>query len=257
MTQAYSAGFARIYNLRWGGFVRTVGPRLLDYADANWPRNADLSVLDLCCGTGQLATLFLERGYRVVGLDLSEPMLGFARENNRAALEQGRAQFVRGDAADFDLPEKFGLVVSTFDALNHLPGPEALQNCFRCVRESLVPGGHFVFDLNTRSGLNRWNWINVEDVQDLVLITRGVYDRDAGRAYTRISGFSRREDGFYERFEQTAYNCAFDLSEVKRWLEEQGFENVRFAPGRDFSLPLAEPEEEPRVFIFADRPESD
>ena len=39
----------------------------------------------------------------------------------------------------------------------------------------------------------------------LVLINRGVVLDDENRAYTQFTGFVRREDGLYERFEQAAF----------------------------------------------------
>jgi ubiquinone/menaquinone biosynthesis C-methylase UbiE len=47
-------------------------------------------VLDLPCGTGRLTRMLLSRGYQVTGADVSEAMLGHARENYRAyQREQG------------------------------------------------------------------------------------------------------------------------------------------------------------------------
>jgi ubiquinone/menaquinone biosynthesis C-methylase UbiE len=81
--QSYSQDFARVYNLRWSGFARQVAPLILDFYAATPIGHKDKTVLDLCCGTGHLAVYFLEKGYRVVGLDLSEHMLEYARENAR------------------------------------------------------------------------------------------------------------------------------------------------------------------------------
>lgn len=66
--QAYGAGFARVYNLRWSGFARQVAPLILEYFEVSPFAAANKRVLDLCCGTGQLALYFLEKGYRVVGI---------------------------------------------------------------------------------------------------------------------------------------------------------------------------------------------
>ena len=78
--QAYGPGFARVYNSQWGGFARQLAPRLLEWHERTYAGSAGKNVLDLCCGTGQLALYFLEKGYKVTGIDLSEPMLRFARE---------------------------------------------------------------------------------------------------------------------------------------------------------------------------------
>ena len=62
----------------------------------------------------------LDRGYHTVGIDLSPHMLAHAEENNRVYIESGQARFLQGDALDFRLEERFGLVVATYDALNQM-----------------------------------------------------------------------------------------------------------------------------------------
>ena len=182
--QAYNKGFARIYNARWGSFARQAAPLIIDFYKST-PSGQDNNnpVLDLCCGTGQLAVYFLENGYKVTGIDLSEHMLHFARENASQYIQSGQAKFIKDDASTFSLKERFGLVVSTYDALNHLNGEEMLRNCFQCVHA--VCEGYFIFDLNTRMGLKRWNSIYVdESSDDALIITRGIYDGKNDKAWT-------------------------------------------------------------------------
>lgn len=251
MTQAYGKGFAHVYNQRWAGFARSVAPRLLDFYAATPMGRSKQAVLDLCCGTGQLAVHFLEHDYRVVGLDLSEPMLSYARQNTLPFLTAGQAVFVQGDASQFTLNEHFGLVVSTFDALNHLENIQALRSCFACVHA--VSEGYFIFDLNTRLGLKRWNSINVDDVDELTVINRGLYDERGDKAWARITGYVRQPGGLYERFEETAFNTAYDMAQVKEALLETGWQNAYFARIDALQTPISDPEQESRVFIVASK----
>ncbi|SYZ72971.1 Methyltransferase type 11 [Candidatus Zixiibacteriota bacterium] len=248
--QAYGQGFAKVYNLKWAGFAKQVAPAILNYYESTPIGKANKKALDLCCGAGHLAVYLLEKGYRVVGIDLSEHMLHYARENTRQYLESGRAEFVKGDAADFKLKERFGLVYSTYDSLNHLENEEALKKCFKCVYD--VCDGYFIFDLNTQKGLKNWNMIHVNDsADDLVIITRSFYDGQGPKAWTKISGFIRQEGGLYERFEENVFNTVFKLERVKEALFEVGWKNVYFASMRDLSARILEPEEELRVFVVA------
>jgi SAM-dependent methyltransferase len=251
--QGYRPGFARVYNLRWTNFAQQAAPRIRAFYESTLLGHENHTLLDLCCGTGNLLLHFLDQGYQGTGLDLSEAMLGYARENAAAYVLTGQARFVQGNAADFSLDEQYGLVVSTFDALNHLPDMAALRGCFQSVYHHLLPGGVFVFDLNTRVGLRRWAGINIEDSTDLMVVVRGVFDAENGRALTYVSGFFAVEGGLYERFEETAYNIAFDLAEVETALRETGFGAVRFARLQDLDTPVPEPESEPRIFIIAEK----
>jgi SAM-dependent methyltransferase len=252
--QAYNRAFARIYNEQWIGFAQHVAPRIQEYYESTPASQVHRSLLDLCCGSGQLAVHFLTHGYRVVGIDLSEAMLDHARKNAAEYVQRGQARFIQADAAHFELDERCGLVVSTFDALNHLPGKEALRSCFASVYPVLEENGVFIFDLNTRAGLReQWSGISVQDRPELMIVNRGLYDEESERAWVRISGFVRTEGGLYERFEQTAYNTAFDLEETRAALLDAGWRHVHFARVQDLGTPLAEPEKERRVFVVAAR----
>ena len=248
--QAYGAGFAQVYNRRWSGFARQVAPFLCNFYAATPLSQQNRLILDLCCGTGQLAVYFLERGYQVVGLDLSAAMLHYACENATPYLETGQASFVQGDATAFSRPERFGLVVATFDALNHLPDLQALHNCFACV--AAVSAGYFIFDLNTRAGLRRWNNHEVdESYEDMTIVNHGIYAIDSARAWMKVTGFVRKADGSYEQFEQTAYNTVFAMQDVAAALCATGWQEVYFARLHELTTPLPDPEQEGRVFIVA------
>jgi SAM-dependent methyltransferase len=254
MTQAYGSAFARVYNQRWTAFAQNAAPVIRQFYESQPVARTNRRILDLCCGTGQLARYFLEAGYQVIGLDLSNPMLELARQNNLPFLVSGQARFEQADASNFELQRRVGMAVSTFDALNHLPDFTSLANCFKCVHAALVKSGFFIFDLNTIKGLkDRWTGILLEDTPDFFLLNRGLWIDELQRAYTRIIGFQRQENGLFERFEETAYNTAFDLQSVKQALLERGFRRVRMSRLADLSLPVEYPENENRVFFVAEK----
>lgn len=251
MGQAYGDKFAKVYNMLWGNFAESVAPFLLDFCRSEC-NIFNRYVLDLCCGTGQLARYLLKEGYYVIGIDLSEGMLYYAQENNKEFIKEGRAKFIKADACSFTIEEKVGLVVSTYDAINHIKDTKSLKNCFISVYRVLIDGGYFIFDLNTRLGLkNGWNSINFTDRDNIVLLNRSVYDEENNVAVVRITGFIQTKDGLYERFDEVVYNIGYDLNEVKEILEAIGFKGVYFARLKDLSSPILEPEKEYRVFVVA------
>jgi SAM-dependent methyltransferase len=251
--QAYGKNFARVYNLRWANFAQQVAPRLRAYYESTLLGQVDHSLLDVCCGTGQLALHFLDNGYAVTGLDLSPDMLEHARANAAPFVVGGQAEFSQADAADFHVDGLFGLAVSTFDALNHLPDLASLRGCFRSVFAVLRQNGTFIFDLNTRAGLKRWASIMIDDTPELMLVNRGLVDYAANRAYMHVSGFLQVSEGLYERFEETAYNTIFDLLDVQTALLESGFNATRFCRLQDLNGRLPDPESETRVYVVAEK----
>ena len=247
--QAYSKHFAKVYNLMWGGFANSYTPRIQELYENTPIGKTNKVMLDLCCGTGQLSKHFLEAGYRLVGLDLSSYMLDHARQNCIDFIVAEQAHFIHGDAANFQMEQKFGLVVSLFDALNHLPDVAALQGCFHSTFKVLEDGGYFIFDLNTKSGLRGWNGVQVHNTDEVFFLNRAIYDDQTVKAWTKITGFVRGEDGRYERFDETVYNTVFTMQDVMDWLLEVGFDRAYFASGSDLETPIDEPENEGRVFF--------
>ena len=114
--------------------------------------------------------------------------------------------------------------------------------------------GYFIFDLNTRSGLRRWNNVYVDESdEDALIITHGVYDGTSDKAWTRISGFVRLPNGLYERFEEIVFNTVFEMKKVSDLLHDAGWKNVYFARIQDLKTALDEPEKEGRVFVVASK----
>lgn len=247
--QAYGGTFAKVYNRYWTHFARRVGPQIADFFDADRAMTGTpRTLLDLCCGTGQVAAEFLRRSYQVTGIDLSPPMIEHAIENNRPAIERGTASFLIGDASSFHLPSKVSFALSVFDALNHLPDLAALGACFSCVWDSLSSPGLFVFDLNTPAAfLQNWNGIDVRDTEEATIINRGIYASGSDRALVSISGFLRTASGLYERFTQKIYETVFETDAVMELLSATGFSERYIAcPGE-----LGRAEEDPAAALRA------
>ena len=62
------------------------------------------SVLDLACGTGSLSMVLAERGYRVLGADLSEEMLAVAYGKAMALPKDKRPYFIHQAMQRLRLP---------------------------------------------------------------------------------------------------------------------------------------------------------
>jgi SAM-dependent methyltransferase len=249
--QEYGRVFSEVYDKRWAPFAQMFAPKLLDFYEKKDICQQNKTVLDLCCGPGQLGLLFLEKGYRIIGIDKSPHMISRARKKCSEYIRKGLAEFLEAEAASFHLPQRVGLVVSTFDSLNHLENTEKLAACFGCVYEVLSDQGYFVFDLNTREGLKHWTGMELQEDKELTLIKRGIYTAGMEKAYTQITGFILRENDLYEKFSEVFFNTAFDLSEVLEKLRSSGFRQAYFSNGKDLDAKLAEPEREGRVIAVA------
>jgi len=180
----------------------SVAPRIRAFYETTPVGASNRDLLDVCCGTGRLARHFLDNGYRVTGIDLSEEMLRLARRNAGEHLDKSRARFILADASDFTVEPGFGLATSTFDSLNLMPGLDELRRCLRCVRASLVDAGVFVFDVMTRRGfVQDYDATWVLDTEESLYSYRSVFDGEK-KATARMSGVVRNEQGQWDRFEE-------------------------------------------------------
>jgi demethylmenaquinone methyltransferase/2-methoxy-6-polyprenyl-1,4-benzoquinol methylase len=105
-------------------------------------RTGPARILDLCCGTGDLAFLAesgAARGSRVVGLDFTLAMLLVARERRGAGNRP--AAFAQGDAMRLPFHDASFDAVTIGYGLRNVADP---LGCLREVRRVLAPGGRVV-----------------------------------------------------------------------------------------------------------------
>lgn len=225
---AYDA-FAWLYDRDWGDISLAFVPALDRLVLGGLPPNA--RILDLACGTGQLAAALAERGFRVTGLDASAGMLALASSKTRAA------EFVLGDARSFVLPERFDAVLSVFDSLNHIMTLSDLRDVFARVRAALVPGGRFVFDLMTAEGYPTGSRdALVRD--DHVAVIRTRYDRATKRLRFDATLF-RRSGEHWERTDIVLHQRSYSDAQVRRALRDAGLVDIAVHRAEDLDLRAA------------------
>jgi trans-aconitate 2-methyltransferase len=176
----------------------------------------DSRILDLGCGTGELAhrlTLIAPDG-RVVGLDASASMVEEARRRHPGV------EFVNGAAQELS-PElgTFDLVVSTA-VLHWIPSPVHTA-VLRNVRSVLAPAGRFRAEFGGRGQIAAARRIMGEEVERMGLGVRPTWYFPAPAAYLRrlvAAGFSERDS--WVRLRQQRRPLP-DLVALRGWLRSQ------------------------------------
>ncbi len=184
-------------------------------------------ILDLACGTGIPTVLLAIRGYKMVGLDRSEEMLGLLEKKKRGL----PIETVRGDMTDFSLDEPMDAVICLYDSANYLLTEDKLRRCFICVRQALADGGLFVFDMNTVYSLSMFwgNRTTPRNVGDIYSIWQNSYDDKTKVSTLHLTFWEEKGDGSEpEKFEEVHQERAYTRHEIKRCLEAAGFSRVRF-----------------------------
>jgi SAM-dependent methyltransferase len=211
--------FAWLYNKHWGDRFALTALAVID--ELVLPRLAPgAEVLDLCCGTGQMAQLLSERGYRITGIDGSENMLFYAREN------APETHFILSDARSFTADTTFDAAVCVFDSLNHVMSVNELGEVFMSVSSALKDNGVFLFDMvREPEFMTNWKgyWGIVED--DHVCIIQNRYNPTDLRGVFEATLF-RQEEG-WQRTDFSLMQTWYPDDEVRQLLEKAGFGTVR------------------------------
>ncbi|MGE3308994.1 MAG: methyltransferase domain-containing protein [Limisphaerales bacterium] len=217
--------FAWVYDRNFGQFAARVFPPLQRLALRHVPVGG--RVLDVCCGTGQLARTLTDHGYQVTGVDGSEGMLRIARRNAPSA------RFLRHDVRSMRMDEEFDAAISTFDSINHLLEVSDLVATFRGVHRVLRHGAPFVFDMNMDEGYRcRWWGTWQEAVPNARCRVEAVYTPES-RLARNIVTWAGPEDGDPITFSERCY----PEETVREALEAAGFRGIEVHDGhRDLGL---------------------
>lgn len=182
-------------------------------------------ILDVCCGTGQIAQRLLKKGYQVTGIDGSEEMLRYARKNAPSA------EFILEDARHFQFSPTFHAVISTDVGLNLVITLEELQSVFQNVYQALLENGIFVFDLYVDELCGEdWQRSKVQaDAKDnYAWISQFNYDREEKLGCDRTTRF-QLIDGQWQRYDMTFIWKLYSVTDVKFALEKVGFTDIIFS----------------------------
>jgi SAM-dependent methyltransferase len=173
-------------------------------------------VVELGCGSGIAASMFLSAGFPVFGVDQSEAMVALAR--GRAP----RGVFVWGSLHEVAVP-RCAAVVAMGEILSYAGATDALLGR---VRNALSPGGLFVFDVATPGRGGSRSWIEGDD---WLVCAEAVED---GSSLTRsIVAFRSEGDGRWRRSDEVHRLELYSPAALVSALRDAGFEDVAVLEG--------------------------
>lgn len=184
-------------------------------------------LLDLACGTGTMSLMFAEKGYDVVGVDGSEEMLTQAQEKK---MESGAdIIFLCQKMEELDLFGTINAAVSTLDSINHVTNEDTVKEIFRRVSLFMEDKGIFVFDVNTpykhREVLGDNTFIY--DLDEVYCIWQNSTDENLVTTIS-LDLFEKDEEDeeTYYRYSEEFSEKAYDLDDIRDWLQDCKFEVV-------------------------------
>lgn len=205
------------------------------------------TVLDLACGTGSLSVLLAEKGYQVIGADISPDMLTVAAEKTMD-MEENRPLFICQPMQRLRLYQPVDAVICALDSVNYVTKPADLQKAFRRVYDALTPGGLFLFDINTPCKLRGLDGqVFLDETEDSYCVWRAVFDERRNVCRYGIDLFQLTGESWERSFEEHI-EYAYAPEELTIWLREAGFETVAQYGDRKLRRPNAD---EQRIYFAA------
>jgi SAM-dependent methyltransferase len=220
---------------------------------------AGAALLELGCGTGQVAQALIARGFQVTGLDLAVGMLAHAVGN------APRGRFLAADMRCFVLPplHDAGLVIGS---LSYLAGADDLAAVFANVHHALRPGASFLLEvfLAGSGGGSGGERLYTHLGDDLVVVVRETRAASGRHSTTAMTIFHRDADGgsrgdgagaaaapgTWQRWDDSWQETYHAAEEICAALTAAGFAAPRFHDGaRD----LGRPELAERTYVVARR----
>lgn len=174
-------------------------------------------LIDLGCGTGRVLERFAQRGFEVVGVDLSAEMLGVCAK--KLAAERERVDLIRANFCDLAALRgaSFDYATSMFSSLGMVAGPAWRRRALAEVHRILRPGGLFAFHVHNR-------WYNLTDPQGRRWLCVDLLKRLAGRPDAGDKVMPN-----YRGIPRLRLHV-FSSREVRRELRRAGFSRVEQVP---------------------------
>lgn len=178
-------------------------------------------VLDLGCGYGRHGMSLLQHGYRVVGLDLSPPLLRHATAGGLAC--------VRADMRSVPFLGGFHGVISMFNAFGYFEDESDNFVVLQEIEAVLRPGGRLIMQLVNRDYLVR-TFVEEEIRREdgLMILEEREFDVVSSRVVTTTTVI----DGVDQRLYHSSIRV-YSLSELDMLLSASGLHIIEVYGGLD------------------------
>lgn len=222
-----------------------------DYIERHFRRGIPgKTILDLACGTGSLTRELALRGYDMIGVDLSPEMLAEAADKNQDVGGGTPPMFLCQPMEKLDLYGNVDACVCCLDSVNYVTDPKKLRRAFERVHLFLMPGGLFLFDINSEEKLRGLDGqVFLDETEDAYCVWRAEFSKRS-RICSYFMDIFRLDpaSGRWDRGEELHRERAYSVEELTGFLKDAGFRDIRVFGDRVMRRP--KPGED-RIFVTA------
>jgi len=186
------------------------------------------SILDLGCGTGEIAIRLSKYGYVVTGVDNSNEMLSVAQ--NKAIDEREKINWICQDMRDLQGFTEIDVCISYCDVMNYIVKESDIALTFNHVFASLRDYGLFIFDVHddTYADESLVDHTFADVGEDVTYIWECAGGEKSGRLIHDLTFFQQTNANKYIKFEETHEQQVYPLALYEKLLKNAGFRKIEF-----------------------------
>ncbi|KAB3529826.1 class I SAM-dependent DNA methyltransferase [Alkaliphilus serpentinus] len=183
-------------------------------------------ILELACGTGNLTLALAERGYKIIGVDISEDMLAVAKDK-LFGFGYDDILLIQQDIVNLEINGFFDNILCACDGINYIIDTNDLIKMFKKVKNHLSEGGTFLFDISSLYKLKNTIGNNTfgENLGDLCYLWENYFD-DENMLVEMDIAFFMQEGSLYRKYEEQHIQRAYSEKEIMEALKLAGFNKV-------------------------------
>lgn len=182
------------------------------------------SVLELGCGTGEIAIRLAKDEKEVYATDLSKDMLEVARL--KAMEANVNLMLGRIDMTDFITDSAVDLILCLCDSINYVLSKKKVLKTFKNVYESLKYNGTFMFDVDSLYKMDKVldGYQEIEDEDDFYF-NWSVKKTGPGKVEHQIEIIDKENN---DHVKETHHQQTYDIDTYLDLLKQAGFNEVEY-----------------------------
>lgn len=175
-------------------------------------------ILDLCCGTGRYALLLADRGFDVVGLDLSTRLIHYAEQK---AKEMGVCvQFIVRDMREIPYSDYFDGIMNMFTSFGYFGPDKENERVIAAASRALKRDGWMVIDfLNRDYIINNFLPYDQQQKGSITIRQHRTLNEETNRIEKVITLI---KDGSYKKYKESVK--LYSPEELKSLFQKHGLQ---------------------------------